>query len=87
MPKKVHLDSVNKTDGTVWFTLIFDDSKSFFVEERFDSDMPFIKNKVKAILPSEFNHYTVNGVPLSKLVNFQLNELVASKLSAAHHFN
>jgi hypothetical protein len=87
MAKKVHLDSVSKTNGTVWFTLIFENSKEFFVEERFDSDMPYLKNKVKAIPPAEFNQHTINGVPLAKLVNFGLTELVATKLNEVHRYN
>lgn len=87
MPKKVHLDSVNKAQGTVWFTLVFDNPDRFFVEERFDSNQPFLKNKVKEIKPGEFDQHTVNGVSLSKLVNLQLNELATGRLNDMHRFN
>ena len=87
MAKKVHLDSVAKPNGTVWFTLVFENPASFFVEERFDSNRPFSNNKIKEIKPGEFSGHVVNGVSLSKLVNFQLNELAAGKLSEVHRFN
>jgi len=84
MPKKVHLDSVNRTGGTVWFTLVFDGPQNFFVEERLDTNQPFMKNKVKEIPPDEFYKHTVNGVALSELVSVELNELVTSKLNLVY---
>jgi len=74
MAKKIHLDAIIKPEGTTWFTLIFENNKSF-IEERLDSNMPNVKNAIKTILPSDFGKHIVNGIPLNKLVADRLNEV------------
>ena len=79
MPKKIHLDSVIKPNGSVWYTLIFESSQSFYVEERTDSNLPFLKNQVTHIAPTDFYKHTINGTSLRKLVAARLEDLVHSQ--------
>lgn len=74
MARKYHLDSVTKPEGTVRFTLVFEDTRNFFVEERHDSHRPDAEKIVKNIPPSEFGKHLVNGVSLIKLVAARLDE-------------
>jgi hypothetical protein len=74
MAKKYHLDSVAKADGTVSFTLVFEDPTRFFVEERHEPRLPDVEKIIKNIPPSEFGKHHVNGVSLIKLVAIKLGE-------------
>lgn len=79
MAKKYHLDSVSKEDGTTIFTLVFEDSQTFFVEELRRSRQPDAEQIVKNIPASEFGKHHVNGVSLI--------QLVATKLGEPQNFN
>jgi hypothetical protein len=75
MATRVHLGSVEKLDGTVWFTLVIDNLSTFYVEQYNDSRQPLIRERIKTINPAEFNHYEVNGTPLSTLVETKMKEI------------
>ncbi|HEU6448482.1 MAG TPA: hypothetical protein VFV23_08600 [Verrucomicrobiae bacterium] len=85
MQKRHHLDEINKPDGIIWFTLVFEDYTNFFVESYNDSNKPFIAERLKNISVRDFDKYEVNGVPLKKLVAAKLEEIQAGerKLSTA----
>jgi hypothetical protein len=80
MAQRFHLDLVNTTDGTIWFTLVVDDPVGYFVEEYNDSPNVFIKGRTKLITPCDLAKHEVNGVSLIKLVENKLQEIVE-----AHH--
>lgn len=75
MVKKLHLDSVIQPDGTVWFTLVFENPTKFFVEELHDSNLPFIKHKIRTISAADLEEHAINGVCMSKLVKSKLKEV------------
>ena len=79
MAKKYHLDSISEADGTTIFTLVFEDAKNFFVEERHRSRQPVIEQVIQNIPPSEFAKHQVKGVSLI--------QLVATKLKEPQNFN
>jgi hypothetical protein len=81
MSKKIHLDSMNKPEGTVWFTLVFENEKQFYVEKCYDTNLAFIKNRLEKIDPTEFGKHSINGVSLAKLVETKLSELPEIKKS------
>ena len=74
MAKKYHLDSVSGADGTTSFTLVFEDPKNFFVEERHEPRLPEVEKIIRNIPPSDFDKHHVNGVSLIKLVAVRLGE-------------
>ena len=74
MPKKIHLDSVNRPNGIVWFTLVFEDERQFFVEKIFDSNLPFKNNEYEKIDPKDFSKHFVNGTSLTHLVAKTLDD-------------
>ena len=59
----------------MWFTLVLEDSMTFFVEQFNDSILSFLTGRVKKIFPADFNDHLVNGVPLAKLVDAKLKEI------------
>ena len=79
MQRRYHLDEINKPEGTLWFTLIFESYENFFVERYNDSNMPFIADRTKNIPVKEFDKFDVNGVPLKRLVATKLEEILANE--------
>ena len=69
------LGSVERADGTVWFTLVFESPTSYCVFKYDDSPALFLKERTEIIHPDEFDRHEVNGVPLSKLVEEKLKAL------------
>lgn len=78
MPHRYHLDSTEGNEGTIWFTLVFDNSTQFFVEKYNDSSRVFVKERFKKIYPDEFGGYQINSIPLGKLVASKLKEIHSS---------
>ena len=78
VPQRFHLDSIDRPDGTTWYTLVFESPSSYFVEQYNDSKIAFIKDRIRKILPDEFHKCSVNGVVLSKLVDRQMKEILAA---------
>jgi hypothetical protein len=75
MVKKLYLDSTVKPEGTVWFTLVFENPTKFFVEELHDSNLPFVKHRVETISAADLDERTINGVSMKKVVVAKLNEV------------
>jgi len=73
MPTKIHLDSMEKPEGTIWFTLIVENNKEFFVEKTTDSKLPHSRNKIEKITPSDFSKHVVNGKNLMTLIADRIN--------------
>ena len=59
----------------MWYTLVFEGSTDFFVEQFNDSVLSFLTGRVKKIRPAEFNGHVVNGVLLADLVEAKLREI------------
>jgi len=78
---RFYLDSMDRPDGTLWFTLVYENSTTFFVEQYNDSAFSFMTGRSKNIKPAEFPHYTVNGVPLVTLVDTKLKQISDAMLS------
>lgn len=75
MEKRFYLDSDHRPEGTIWYTLVFENPTTYFVERFNDSVLSFLTGRVKKIRPSEFNGQTVNGVRLAELVETKLKEI------------
>jgi len=73
--KRYHLESEDKTTGTLSYTLVFEDASNYFVEQYNDSKLSFLTNRVKKIAPQEVDQYSVNGKSLSELVSKKLKEI------------
>lgn len=73
MPTKIHLDSMEKPEGTIWFTLIVENNKEFFVEKTIDSKLSYGRNKVEKIAPDDFGKHIVNGKNLKTLIADRIN--------------
>jgi|HubBroStandDraft_1064217.scaffolds.fasta_scaffold1389428_1 hypothetical protein len=73
MAKKIHLDSIERPEGTIWFTLVMENDKEFFVEKTIDTKLPTLKNKVEKIPPSDFSKHIVNGKSLTTLIAERIN--------------
>ena len=76
MAQRFHLDLMNSPEGTVWFTLVLEEPVRYHVESYTDSRNAYLKERTKYIAPSEFGQYQVNGVPLIKLVENKLQDMV-----------
>ena len=72
---RIYLDAIHRPEGTTWFTLVFKDSSTFFVEQFNDSILSFLTGRTKTIRPAEFEDYSINGTPLSRLVEAKLKEI------------
>ena len=59
----------------MWYTLVFEDSTVFFVEQFNDSVLSFLTGRVKKIRPAEFGGHLINGVPLADVVEAKLKEI------------
>jgi len=80
MAHRYPLAEVNKSDGTLWFTLVFEDYANFFVERYNDSDRALVADRIKNIPVKKFDRYKVNGVPLKRLVAEKLEEIHAEEM-------
>jgi len=80
MAHRYPLAEVNKPDGTVWYTLIFEDYANLFVERYNDSDRAFITDRIQNIPVKKFDKYKVNGIPLKRLVAEKLEEIHAEEM-------
>jgi len=74
--QRFHLDSINRPDGTTWYTLVFDDSFNYFVEQYNETNLPIVKDRIRKILPDEMHKCSVNGVVLKKLVESKMKEIL-----------
>lgn len=73
----MHLGSVNSESGTVWFTLVIEDSFDYYVERYNDSQYPFVKERFKRIEPEEFGKHQINGVSLTRLIGEKMKEIIS----------
>jgi hypothetical protein len=69
------LGSVERADGTVWYTLVFESPTSCCVFRYDDSPALFLKERTEIIHMDDFDKHEVNGIPLSKLVEEKLKAL------------
>jgi len=76
MAKRYHLDSIQTPSGTIWYTLVFESPSNYFVEQYNDTTLPFVKDRVRKIPQSEIPRCSVNSVPLNKLVEIKMKEIV-----------
>jgi len=76
MAPRHHLDSIQTPAGIIWYTLIFESPSNYFVEQCVDTNLPLLKDRVRKIQPSEFPKCSVNGIPLNKLVEIKMKEIV-----------
>ena len=72
---RFYLDSVNRPEGTIWFTLVLKDSSTFFVEQFSDSVLSFLTGRTKTIRPDDFGNYSINGKSLAEVVENKLREI------------
>jgi len=75
MSHRYPLAEVNKSDGTLWFTLVFEDYTNLFVERYNDSDRALLTTRIQNIPIKRFDRFKINGVPLKKLVAEKLEEI------------
>jgi hypothetical protein len=80
MAHRYPLAEVDKSDGTLWFTLVFEDYANLFVERYNDSDRSFMTDKIQNIPVKKFDRYKVNGIPLQRLVAAKLEEIHADEM-------
>jgi hypothetical protein len=84
---RYYLDSINRPEGTIWLTLVLEDSANYFVEQFNDSTLSFLTGRVKKIKPADFDGHIVNGTPLAKLVEVKLSEIRAALSSPRGHLD
>ena len=82
MAHRYPLAEVNKPDGTLWFTLVFEDYANLFVERYNDSDRALITARIQNVPVKKFDRYKVNGVPLKRLVAEKLEEIYADEMES-----
>lgn len=75
MSQRFHLGSVSRNEGTLWFTLVMENTKDFYVELYNDTCQPFVKERLKTFRIADFDQYEINGVALKKLVADKMQEL------------
>lgn len=75
MAIRYHLGSIEKPDGTIWLTLVYDGSFTFFVEWYNDSRLSFLKDRLKIIRPDELDRHEFDGIRLAELVERKLRQV------------
>jgi len=80
MANRYPLAEVSRPTGTLWFTLVFEDYANLFVERYNDSNRSLLADKIQNIPIKKFDKYTVNGVPLKRLVAEKLEEIHADEM-------
>jgi len=75
MSERIHLGSVSKPEGALWFTLVVESPIHFYVEVYNDSPRSFLVERTKIVRVGEFGRHDVNGVSLSTLVAEKFNEI------------
>lgn len=78
MAKRHHLKSVETADGTIWLTLVCEDPLNFFIEQYNDAKISFLKERLKIIRSNELGRHEINGVPLVKLVERELKQILGA---------
>jgi hypothetical protein len=76
MAQRHHLDSIQTPTGIIRYTLVFESPSNYFVEQCIDTNLPSVKDRVRKIPQSEFPKCSVNSVPLNKLVEIKMKEMV-----------
>ena len=80
MAHRYPLAEVNKPDGTLWFTLVFEDYANLFVERYNDSNRALVTARIQNIPVKKFDRYKINGMSLKRLVAEKLEEIHAEEL-------
>jgi len=73
--KRYHLDSIEKPDGVIWLTLVYENPFIFFVEQYNDSNLSFLKERLRIIPPDEMARHEFDGVRLSEMVEQKLRQI------------
>jgi hypothetical protein len=76
MDKRIQLGCVDKPGGTsIWYVLLLSTDGGMTVEETYDYDQPYKKDRVNIIEQANWHKYEVNGIPLVLLIERKMSEV------------
>lgn len=74
MAERIHLGTIDRSDGTIWYTLIVESPTRFHVEQYNDSIQVFLKERLTTIPTNELGRHVIGGISLATLVADKFKE-------------